>query len=70
MRIDPKDLQKAVEYIKKNGDPAEIKVDFDIKGNFRIQYYTDLSGQVNITLFEMLEKEASKMPEVTRTDRL
>lgn len=70
MNIDPKELVKAIEYIKKNGDPAEIKVDFDINGRFRLQYYTDLSGQVTITLYEMLEKEASKMAEVTKTDRL
>lgn len=70
MNIDPKDLIKALEYINKNGSPSNIKVDLDNNGHFTMKYYTDLSGHVVITLYEMLEQGASKMPEVTRTDRL
>lgn len=67
MKIDVKELNKALEYLKKNGDPVEVSVDFDLKSHFRIQAYTDLSGHISITIFP---SEASKMAEVTKTERL
>ena len=67
MKIDVKELHKALEYFRKNGEPAEVEVDFDIKGHFRMKTYTDVSGQVVITIYE---SESRKMAEVTKTERL
>lgn len=67
MKVDIKELEKAISFFKKNGDPAEVTVDFDTLGHFRMRAYTDLSGQVTVTLYE---SDSRKMAEVTKTERL
>lgn len=68
MKLAFKDLQKAVKYMEKNGEPVNVTVEYDnIRHCTTIIYYSEMVGQVSINIFPA---ELTKFPEITKTDRL
>ncbi len=67
MKLEIKELQKALDYLKKSGNPTQVTIDLDARNHFRMSAYTDSFGQINITIFDV---EIQKFPEVTKTERL
>lgn len=69
MKYSVKEIHKALEYLKKHGDPVEISVISDPAGRGRlyIHAFTEQYGDISITLYE---SEVGKFAEVTKTERL
>ena len=67
MKIEIKELKKALSFLEKNGNPVDVDIEFDHQGHFLIKSYTDIAGQVVITLYS---SESSKFAEVTKSERL
>lgn len=68
MKYDVKDLTRTLEYLKKNGDPAQIEVKFDHMERMILSFFDSIQSEgVTITLYP---SESAKMPDVTRTTRL
>lgn len=66
-----KDLKKAIEYMESKIQATSVQIEQDDKG--RLQFgNTDISAnQVLITVYRSNEDNiATKMPEITKTERL
>ncbi|PWU06081.1 MAG: hypothetical protein C5B47_08100 [Verrucomicrobia bacterium] len=68
MKVDVKDLQKALDWLRKEGgNPAVVDINFDFLHRLEIHSCTDLAGTVVIKIYEA---ESARMAELTKTERL
>lgn len=68
MKLDVKDLQKALDWLRKEGgNPSVVDINFDFLHRLEIHSCTDLAGVVTIKIYEA---ESAKMAEIIKTERL
>lgn len=68
MKIDTKDLQKALDWLRKEGgNPQIVEISLDFLHRVEISSYTDFSGNAKIKLYD---SDSAKMAEIIKTERL
>ena len=68
MKIKTTELQKALDYLKKNGDAQELSIVVMPHRDTQLQLLADAMGdEVLITLYE---SDLNVFPKITKTERL
>jgi hypothetical protein len=61
------DIEKALNYLKKNYSAAYVVIDFDERDRMLMKA-TDMSG--NAVVITIFDESTAKFPELSRTERL
>lgn len=67
LKIDLKELERAVSYLKKKHDPSALELEITIEGRLLVRSTNFEADLITVTIFE---ESTNKMAEVTLTERL
>ncbi len=67
LKVDLKELERAVSYLKKKHDPSVLELEITIEGRLLVRSTNFEADLLTVTLFE---ESTNKMAEVTLTERL
>lgn len=66
-----KDIKKALEYVETKLSAVSLQIEQDDRGRLNFSSYDISKNHVLITIYRNNEEnEGTKMPEITRTERL
>ncbi len=65
-----KDLKKALEYMELKLVASVVGLEIDEMGRMHISAYDNSSNHVKITIYRCDGQDGTKMPDITKTERL